>query len=96
MPASIRSVLHYLKAVEAVKCEGCGEGRGLDEGERRPTTRCSARASIREDGRKIHDAFLLEVKKPEESKGEWDLLKSSPRFRPTRPSVRWTKATARW
>ena len=30
---------------------------------------------IRADGRKIHDAYLFEVKKPDESKGEWDLYK---------------------
>ena len=33
------------------------------------------KGSVRADGRKMHDALLLEVKKPEESKGEWDLLK---------------------
>ena len=31
--------------------------------------------SIREDGRKLHPAYLLEAKKPSESKHEWDLLK---------------------
>jgi branched-chain amino acid transport system substrate-binding protein len=30
-------------------------------------------ASIRPDGRVIHDMYLLNVKKPSESKGEWDL-----------------------
>jgi branched-chain amino acid transport system substrate-binding protein len=30
---------------------------------------------IREDGRKIHPAYLFEVKKPSESKQEWDLYK---------------------
>ena len=30
---------------------------------------------IRADGRKMHDAYLFEVKKPQESKGEWDLYK---------------------
>ena len=33
------------------------------------------KGSIRADGRKIHPAYLFEVKKPEESKGEWDLYK---------------------
>jgi branched-chain amino acid transport system substrate-binding protein len=27
---------------------------------------------IREDGRHVHDFYLLQVKKPEESKGPWD------------------------
>jgi len=31
--------------------------------------------SIRADGRKIHPAYLFEVKKPEESKGPWDYYK---------------------
>jgi branched-chain amino acid transport system substrate-binding protein len=31
--------------------------------------------TIRVDGRKIHDAFLFEVKKPAESKGPWDYYK---------------------
>ncbi len=30
---------------------------------------------IRFDGRMVHDMYLMEVKKPSESKGEWDLLK---------------------
>jgi branched-chain amino acid transport system substrate-binding protein len=30
---------------------------------------------IREDGRKIHTAYLFEVKKPFESKHEWDVYK---------------------
>jgi branched-chain amino acid transport system substrate-binding protein len=30
---------------------------------------------IREDGRMVHDMYLFEVKKPSESKGEWDLYK---------------------
>ena len=31
--------------------------------------------TIREDGRKIHPAYLFEVKKPSESKGPWDYYK---------------------
>jgi len=30
---------------------------------------------VRADGRKIHDMYLFEVKKPEESKGPWDYYK---------------------
>ncbi|ACL59963.1 ABC transporter substrate-binding protein [Methylobacterium nodulans] len=30
---------------------------------------------IREDGRMVHDMYLFEVKRPEESTGEWDLYK---------------------
>ena len=28
---------------------------------------------VREDGRKIHNAYLFEVKAPGQNKGEWDL-----------------------
>jgi branched-chain amino acid transport system substrate-binding protein len=30
---------------------------------------------LREDGRLVRDMYLLEVKSPKESNGEWDLLK---------------------
>jgi branched-chain amino acid transport system substrate-binding protein len=30
---------------------------------------------IREDGRVIRDMYLMQVKTPDESKGEWDLAK---------------------
>jgi branched-chain amino acid transport system substrate-binding protein len=30
---------------------------------------------IREDGRMVYDMYLFEVKKPEESRNEWDLYK---------------------
>ena len=33
------------------------------------------KGSIRADGRKVHDMYLLEVKKPEESKAPWDYYK---------------------
>ena len=34
------------------------------------------KGQIRADGRKIHPLYLFEVKKPNESKGEWDLYKT--------------------
>ena len=30
---------------------------------------------IREDGRMVHDMYVYEVKKPSESKGDWDFYK---------------------
>jgi branched-chain amino acid transport system substrate-binding protein len=33
------------------------------------------KGTIRVDGRKIHDSYLVEVKKPSESKYAWDYLK---------------------
>src|SRR3546814_12485359 len=32
-------------------------------------------AEVREDGRVVNDMFLMEVKKPSESEGEWDYYK---------------------
>ena len=33
------------------------------------------KGTVRADGRKIHDMYLFEVKKPEESKYPWDYYK---------------------
>lgn len=35
----------------------------------------TSNAKVREDGRLLRDMYLLEVKKPEESKGKWDVMK---------------------
>ena len=55
------------------------------------------KGTIRQDGRKIHDMYLFEVKKPEESKAPVGLLQDA-RHHPRRPrrSVRSIKANARW
>ena len=68
------SVLHYLKAVEALKSdEGAKVVAKMKE---LPTDDpLFGKGSIRADGRKIHPAYLFEVKKPAESKGEWDYYK---------------------
>jgi branched-chain amino acid transport system substrate-binding protein len=79
MPTMIQAglysaTMHYLKAIEAI---------GSDEA---PKVMAQMRATpindffarngkIRIDGRMVHDMYLFEVKKPEESKGEWDLYK---------------------
>jgi branched-chain amino acid transport system substrate-binding protein len=68
------SVLHYLKAVVAEKSKD--PTKVMARMKATPTDDILfGKGSIREDGRKIHDAFLLEVKKPEESKGDWDVAK---------------------
>jgi branched-chain amino acid transport system substrate-binding protein len=68
------SVLHYLKAVEAEKSKDAG--KVMARMKATPTDDpLFGKGMVRADGRKVHDAFLLEVKKPEESKGEWDLFK---------------------
>ncbi|MFM1989295.1 MAG: hypothetical protein RJA99_2252 [Pseudomonadota bacterium] len=69
------SVLHYLKAVEALKSDADGV-KVVDKMKEMPTDdRLFGKGSIRADGRKIHDAYLFEVKKPNESKGAWDYYK---------------------
>jgi branched-chain amino acid transport system substrate-binding protein len=77
MPTMIQAglysaTMHYLKAIDAI---------GTDEA---PKVMAQMRATpihdffahdgkIRIDGRMVHEMHLFEVKKPEESKGEWDL-----------------------
>jgi branched-chain amino acid transport system substrate-binding protein len=36
---------------------------------------CFGPGRIREDGRTLHPVYLLEAKKPSESKGQWDLAR---------------------
>jgi branched-chain amino acid transport system substrate-binding protein len=70
--------LHYLKA-----CKDMGAAQAKVSGAATvarmkaiPTDDdCFGPGKIREDGRKIHPAYLFEVKKPSESKHDWDLYK---------------------
>ena len=68
------SVLHYLKAVDAAKTD---DGtKVVAKMKELPTDDpLFGKGLIRADGRKIHQALLVEVKKPSESKGPWDYLK---------------------
>jgi len=69
------SVLHYLKAVEALKSDADGV-KVVEKMKEMPTDdKLFGKGSIRVDGRKLHDVFLFEVKKPAESKGPWDYYK---------------------
>jgi len=69
------SVLHYLKAIEALKSDADGV-KVVDKMKEMPTDDpLFGKGTIRVDGRKIHDAYLFEVKKPAESKGPWDYYK---------------------
>jgi branched-chain amino acid transport system substrate-binding protein len=72
------STLHYLKVVADM---------GIDQAKRdgaatvarmkaMPTDDdCFGQGSIRPDGRKVHPVYLLEAKKPSESRHAWNLLK---------------------
>ncbi len=68
------AVSFYLKAVKAT---------GSDDGDtvmkwiksNKVNDMFAKNGYVREDGRMIHDMFLMEVKKPSESKGPWDYYK---------------------
>ena len=67
-------VLHYLKAVEALK--GDDGTKVIAKMKELPTDDpLFGKGTIRADGRKIHPAYLVEVKKPAESKAPWDYYK---------------------
>jgi branched-chain amino acid transport system substrate-binding protein len=69
------SVLHYLKAVKALKSDADGKAV-VDEMKKLPTDDpLFGKGTIRVDGRKIHPMYLYEVKSPKESKGPWDYYK---------------------
>jgi branched-chain amino acid transport system substrate-binding protein len=68
------AAMHYLKAIDA---------KGTDSAEAvlaqmhaTPVNDFFAKGGkIRADGRMVHDMYLAEVKRPSESKGEWDMIK---------------------
>jgi branched-chain amino acid transport system substrate-binding protein len=73
--AGVYSALtHYFKAVEALKSD---DGtKVVAKMKEMPTDdQLFGKGTIRADGRKIHPAYLMEVKKPSESKGPYDYYK---------------------
>jgi branched-chain amino acid transport system substrate-binding protein len=67
--------LHYLKAVDALGASSDGKAV-VQEMKKLPTDDpLFGRGSVRSDGRKLHNMYLFEVKKPEESKYPWDYYK---------------------
>jgi branched-chain amino acid transport system substrate-binding protein len=69
------AVLHYLKAVEALKNAGDGKAVVAKMKELPTDDPLFGKGTVRADGRKIHDMYLFEVKKPAESKAPWDYYK---------------------
>jgi branched-chain amino acid transport system substrate-binding protein len=67
-------ILHYLKAVDAGKTDdGTKVAQKMKD---LPTDDVLfGKGSVRKDGRKLHPAYLFEVKKPSESKGPYDYYK---------------------
>jgi branched-chain amino acid transport system substrate-binding protein len=70
------AVLHYLKAVAALKSDADGRAVAAKMKEMPTEDRLFGQGTIRADGRKVHDMYLFEVKKPAESKYPGDFYKT--------------------
>lgn len=67
-------VLNYLKAVQATNTTD--PKTVIAQMRKSPVKDAfTNEGSLREDGRMIHDVYLVQIKKPSEAKGEWDFLK---------------------
>jgi branched-chain amino acid transport system substrate-binding protein len=69
------ATLHYLKAVAALKSNADGKAEVAKMKELPTDDPVFGKGTIRADGRKIHPAYLFEVKSPEESKYPGDVYK---------------------
>lgn len=86
------AVLHYLKAVAAAKSDDAK--RVTDTMRKLPIRDPVVRnARLREDGRMVHDYYLLTVKTPAESKYPWDYfrlvatIRGDEAFKPVNPAA---------
>ncbi|MFH1870265.1 MAG: ABC transporter substrate-binding protein [Pseudomonadota bacterium] len=76
MPTMIQAgmysaVSHYLKAVKAINSDDTQ--KVMAQMKKTPVNDFFAKnGTIRDDGRMVHDMYLMHVKKPEESKYAWD------------------------
>ena len=69
------AVTHYLKTIEQTKADADGKAV-VDKMKSMPTEdKLFGKGMIRPDGRHVHDMYLFEVKKPDESKKPWDYYK---------------------
>ena len=69
-------LVHYFKALEAMGGNPHDGAKVVAKMKEMPTDDpLFGKGTIRADGRKLHPAYLFEVKKPEESKGPWDYYK---------------------
>ncbi len=70
------SLLHYFKALEALGGNPHDGVKVAEKMKSMPTDDILfGKGTIQPNGRKLHPAYLFEVKKPEESKGPWDYYK---------------------
>jgi branched-chain amino acid transport system substrate-binding protein len=79
MPSMVQAgvygaTLHYLKAIAATKTKDPAQVMAWMKGNETDDP-LFGKGTIRADGRKLHPAYLFEVKKPSESKGPWDYYK---------------------
>jgi branched-chain amino acid transport system substrate-binding protein len=81
MPSMVQAgdysgVLHYLKALDALGGNPHDGAKVAAKMKEMPTDDPNfGKGSILPNGRKVHPAYLFEVKTPEESKGPWDYYK---------------------
>jgi branched-chain amino acid transport system substrate-binding protein len=69
-------LVHYLKALEALGSNPHDGVKVVEKMKSIPTDDpLFGKGEIQPNGRKIHPAYLFEVKKPSESKGPWDFYK---------------------
>ena len=69
-------LIHYFKALEAMGGNPHDGIKVVEKMKSMPTDdTLFGKGTIRADGRKMHPAYLFEVKKPAESKGPWDYYK---------------------
>ena len=78
MPSSLQAADYsattaYLNAVKAAGTDDAD--KVMAKLRETPLNDFYAKGTIRKDGRYVHDMYLLQVKAPNESKGEWDLAK---------------------
>jgi len=69
------AVTHYLKAVHELKSDADGAAVVAKMKSMPTEDKLFGKGTIRDDGRKTHDMYLLEVKSPAESKKPWDYYK---------------------
>ena len=87
-------LMHYFKTLEAMGGNSHDGAKIVAKMKEMPTDDpLFGKGSIQPNGRKIHPAYLFEVKKPSESKGPWDYYKlvgttpAEQAFRPLSESV---------
>src|SRR3954471_11022596 len=69
------AVTHYLKAVAELKSDADGKAVVAKMKPMPPDDKLFGKGEVRPDGRKTHPMYLFEVKKPAESKGQFDYYK---------------------